>query len=286
MAWDLQSNFLIGSVIWDLVFFYYCHQGTLESGLAFLDGQLAQAQASGSPRLCGRIQLCRADVLALLGQTRSALTLAQAGQAEARLRGDTWLEQPVVASWVGHRQAELGEYAQARQTLQAAFDAQADPTQNPWAAGFVLEALAYVTLLEGDETQLQAALEQAQRAVTLLKMNAEGYGELTIGLNTAARLHLALGAAEAALETSTELMHWLDTVPGVPTPEQYLFTHSRALRALGRHEEADEVLHRAYERVMLVAGKTQDEALRQSWLENVRDNREIVAQWEARGERL
>jgi len=35
--------------------------------------------------------------------------------------------------------------------------------------------------------------------------------------------------------------------------------------------------------VMLVAGKTQDEALRQGWLENVRINREILADWAARG---
>jgi serine/threonine protein kinase len=45
---------------------------------------------------------------------------------------------------------------------------------------------------------------------------------------------------------------------------------------------ADGYLQRAYERVMLVASKIQDEALRRGWLENVPDNREIVAEWEAR----
>ena len=35
---------------------------------------------------------------------------------------------------------------------------------------------------------------------------------------------------------------------------------------------------------MLVAGKIQDEALRRSWLENVRENREIVAEWSTRSE--
>lgn len=34
---------------------------------------------------------------------------------------------------------------------------------------------------------------------------------------------------------------------------------------------------------MLVAEKTHDEALRRSWLKNVRANREIVAEWRARG---
>ena len=50
-------------------------------------------------------------------------------------------------------------------------------------------------------------------------------------------------------------------------------------------ETDDEFLHRAYERVMLVASQTQDETLRKSWLENVRENREIIAEWKARGEK-
>jgi hypothetical protein len=58
--------------------------------------------------------------------------------------------------------------------------------------------------------------------------------------------------------------------------------HARALRTLGRDAEADDCLQRAYGQVMLVASKTQDEGLRQSWLENRMDNREIVAEWEAR----
>ncbi len=50
-------------------------------------------------------------------------------------------------------------------------------------------------------------------------------------------------------------------------------------------ETGDEFLHRAYERVMLVASQTQDAALRKSWLENVRENREIIAEWKAREEK-
>ena len=66
-------------------------------------------------------------------------------------------------------------------------------------------------------------------------------------------------------------------------PENVWLVHSRALRAAGREAESDDYLRRAYERVMLIAGKTQDEALRQGWLENVRINREILADWAARG---
>jgi len=61
----------------------------------------------------------------------------------------------------------------------------------------------------------------------------------------------------------------------------------RLAAVLGRDAEADDYLRRAYDHVMLVASKTHDEALRKSWLENVRINRAIVAEWSAaRSERL
>jgi hypothetical protein len=61
------------------------------------------------------------------------------------------------------------------------------------------------------------------------------------------------------------------------------FTHSRVLRALGQEAEADEYLRRAYDRVMLVSGKTTDPALQKSWLENAQTNREILAACAERG---
>ena len=62
--------------------------------------------------------------------------------------------------------------------------------------------------------------------------------------------------------------------------EKFHFTHSRALLANGRLAEAEEYLRRAHERVLLVAEQTDDAELRRSWLEDVRINREIIADWE------
>jgi len=45
----------------------------------------------------------------------------------------------------------------------------------------------------------------------------------------------------------------------------------------------DDCLRRAYERVVLVAGKIQDDDLRRSYLENVPDNREILKEAQERG---
>ncbi len=47
-------------------------------------------------------------------------------------------------------------------------------------------------------------------------------------------------------------------------------------------EEADEYLRQAYERMMKVAGKIDDEKLRISYLENVRDNRALREAYQKR----
>ncbi len=92
---------------------------------------------------------------------------------------------------------------------------------------------------------------------------------------------LMLGPKDDALACSTAAM---EQAAKLPTGQENVWlVHSRALRAAGRDDESDDYLRRAYERVMLVAGKTQDEALRRGWLENVRINREMLADWAARG---
>jgi hypothetical protein len=66
--------------------------------------------------------------------------------------------------------------------------------------------------------------------------------------------------------------------------QEYCYiTHVHVLRAVGQDEEADRYLQRAYERLMMVAGKTQDLILRQSWLQKVPWNREILEEAEKRG---
>ena len=86
-----------------------------------------------------------------------------------------------------------------------------------------------------------------------------------------------------ALEWSTEGLRMMESDPARLWAEHRHFTHSRILRTLGREAEADEHLKHAYEHVMLVAGNTQDQELRRSWLENVKVNREILVACAQRG---
>ena len=61
-------------------------------------------------------------------------------------------------------------------------------------------------------------------------------------------------------------------------PPEYLFIlASRVYRVNQQPQKADEYLRRAYERLMLAESNIKDDDLRSSFLENVRWNREILA---------
>jgi hypothetical protein len=72
-------------------------------------------------------------------------------------------------------------------------------------------------------------------------------------------------------------MRLLESKPWLPELQNHLHTHSLALRALEHRAEANDHLQHAHERVMFVADKFTDNSLRQSWLQNVRVNRKILA---------
>jgi tetratricopeptide (TPR) repeat protein len=272
LAEEIGVAWSIGRGVENMVLRVFSPQGEYEAGLAFLEDRLARARQTQDEVLAAQIQLHKAFLLLDLGQLEPALELAQAllSDADRLLMSDDRMN---LLAYVGLCQAELGRFDQARESFRAGLDraGQAGATQaDAWSV-----APAYIAYLEGDRVGLRRAMEQVQqRDVSPPAFNFVH--------NQAARLHLALGDAELALESSNKAMQpdmllgegcWL---------EQYYLTHARVLRALGRDAEADDYLQRAYERVMLVASKIQDETLRRGWLENIPDNREIVAEWEAR----
>jgi hypothetical protein len=142
-----------------------------------------------------------------------------------------------------------------------------------WAAIFGLH-LADVAYQDGDQGRLRTAIERLPRPDDIPPSFSYHH--------KSARLNLEIGDLEQALESSKRALQDMEIGGERWCVERGYLTHTRVMRALGRDDEADDYLRRAYERVMLVASKTQDETLRQSWLENVPDNCEIIAEWEAR----
>jgi hypothetical protein len=98
-----------------------------------------------------------------------------------------------------------------------------------------------------------------------------------------AQLYLKLGQIEDALAASREGIEWMEEKRIRLCQEYCLITNIQVLRAVGREEDTNSYLQKAYQRLMMVAGKTKDPTLRQSWLENVPWNQEILKESNVRG---
>ncbi len=273
IAEAIGSSLGISNASSNLVEHFYS-SGEYAGALAFLEAQLAKPGLARDEALLGFLSWRKAGVLADLGQHAPALEAAQAGLPLVEKHMGRGVQLNVV-SFIGLRQAELSDWAQARPNLETALE-QAEKTGVPPDLIGPLFRLVYAAWLSGEEADLRAGLIHLKRLVALLIEIDDKVG-LAYSYDYAARLYLALNETDEALNRTTEA---LQLVKAFPYPaymmEQFFFTHSRALRAAGREAEADDYLRRAYERVMLVAHKTKDDTLRRSWLENVKENREIV----------
>jgi tetratricopeptide (TPR) repeat protein len=183
-------------------------------------------------------------------------------------------------AWSGLAEAYLGDHQGATETLQTAAErARQGRYDETLAEALILWGLA--DLLDGHPRALRPGLERALEGLELIPQHGNWLQGFSFEI--VAALHLAVGEIDGALEYSTKGLRIMETIPSPWWPERSYFTHAQILRALSRDEEADEYLQRAYDRVMLVAGKTRNEKLRRSWLENVEVNREILAECAQRG---
>jgi tetratricopeptide (TPR) repeat protein len=141
-----------------------------------------------------------------------------------------------------------------------------------------LVALANLALIEGEQTAVSEGVQQAEQATEAARAVWDEI-HLAEALDVNARLLLSLGQPERAVKDSTALMQLLESYSWLPRPQNYLYTHAVALRALGRKAEANDHLEHAHIRVMFIADKLTDESMRKSWLRNVRVNSEILRCW-------
>jgi tetratricopeptide (TPR) repeat protein len=271
---DIGISYAIDNLIW----LHFHSQGAYESALEFVETWLKRIRTTDDGFLSWRLQESKVKVLTLLGRFEQAVALAKTLlPVLVEVIGKKTLADYL--AHLGRMHAELGCFSEARQYLDKAFEQAATLESDANLAGLLINS-AYIALLEGSEVDQRAALDQMQRVLDLLKERDWEY-DLVEALNMVARLHLAVGQADLALPYSADAARLAARWPF--ESESVLITHSRALRSAGCPVEADSFLRRAHERVMLVASKTKSESLRQTWLENIQINREILSEWDARG---
>ena len=158
----------------------------------------------------------------------------------------------------------------------------AEQTADRYLVSWPLVALADLALLKGGQESLSQGLEQATAASKAASAVRE-VRQMVEGLEVSARLYLALGRPEEAIEATSKVMALWESRRYLPRPQHYFQTHSLALRTLGQESEANQYLRLAFERVQFVAGKFKDDSLRRSWLDDVRVNREIMSAYKRFG---
>lgn len=278
LAEALGSDTAFSNAIDNLLWLHYYWQGAFEKGLAFLERQLSKPHVLDKAFLSGMLHLRRGQFMAHLGQYGPALEIIRpALPVLEQAQGQAF--QAAVLAFIGQLQAELGSYAQARQNLNTALG-QFEGSGRPVDTAGVLISLAYVALREGGAENLRQGLEWARQAIALLR-GTEWILDLGRSLHIAAQLHLELGQIDEAWVISTGALRLAAKWPFVS--QDFLFAHFRVLWASGREEESTEYLRRACERVTDVANQTRDRKLRQSWLENIWFNRQILEEAAARG---
>jgi hypothetical protein len=157
----------------------------------------------------------------------------------------------------------------------------AQTSDDPESYPDVFFNLAYTAWLGNDPAEWRQGLEySSQVSARWRELDAEY--PLTFSLDMEARLMLALGEPALAVERTTDAVALANRLSGFTSQEQMYFTHACALKAVGRSEEADEYLSRAYDRVRQAAVGLTSEKLQSAWLENVRYNREILTEWQTR----
>ena len=276
LAEGIGSDWGIVGAVLGLRNYWYVSNGEHEQFLAFLDERINNAFASERDWLGGFLMWMKTEALTHLGQYNDALSLTQTKAYQ--VTEEDLVSHVFVLQLAGSIKANLGYHGEARQDLVRAL-VFAEKTSDPYMLSWPLTYLADLALHEGKQDLLRKGLEQVQIAVEAAREVREER-QWAEALNVSARLHLALGMSEKALDDSSKAVQLLKANPWLPKPQDYLHTHYLALRAHEREAAANDHLQRAYERVMFVADKLTDDSLRQGWLQNVRVNRDILCHWE------
>lgn len=208
-----------------------------------------------------------------LGDLSTAQTRLERGLRLAQKIGDE-AGQAMLYSNLGLVMRDQDDLMAAEQVLRDGLSL-VQHEQNKYQRSFFFSYLSTVSL---QARRLEQAIEHAQAALTLRQ-------ELEMRLNTAddlatlAQAHLLRGDLAQALEYARAALTILDESggQGPEFPQRDYFIGYQVLAAAGEEAAAQATLQTAYHLVMARAGKITDPALRQSFLEQVTINREILA---------
>lgn len=261
------------TAVLNLLQVHYLPRGEIWQYLQFLEAQFQDAQVSENELTVIMLEESMALVLSWFGKYEQSLELIQSVLKNAERIGSNF-DLGLGYSLICQLQAELRDFNGARSSFENILQRTRDTGVEIYQVYRSFD-LAYIDILEGDADKIEKALKQLLEGINKIKaMNIYRY--IVDWLDMIARIYLIMDEPGKAIEYSSEALEWAVRMPSPIKPEEKFFTHAKALSALGREDEAAKYLCKAYDRVMLVAEKTEDDELRRSWLDDVRTNKEIL----------
>jgi adenylate cyclase len=214
-----------------------------------------------------------------LGDLSRARTCLEQGLQLAKEIGAEEEKASYLLSNLGLVMRDQGNLTQAERLLTEGL-AMMQAIDNKHQSVYFLSYLSTVSLQAG---HLEQAIEQAQDALVLwhtlgLRLR------MTDDLATLAAAHLAADNVAEALTYAEQFLALLEECggEGPEFPQRDYYIGYRVLTSAGSEERADVALRSAHNLVITRAGKITDPDLRQSFLEQVSVNREIVTEYRKR----
>jgi adenylate cyclase len=211
-----------------------------------------------------------------IGDLTQARNLLEQALALSRSIGDDTGEVMTLGN-LGAISRDLNDFARAESLLENTL-ALARKLSHRFFEGY---ALNYMGLLHLATGAAERARDCATAALTI-RRELEQRPLQADDLALLAMAHLELGEREMALGHAREALAILDEcgAEGPEAPQRDYYTCYRVLAATGHLEQARQALQEAYDLVIARAEKIIAPAMRQSFLENVAQNREIIAAWQ------
>ncbi len=269
-------------ILGNMAYAHFAWRGEYLAAVTLLQDQLRKPYLGQNAGVATELGFYSADLKFVLGLYDAAIAMlpeliaASAGLlAQGIVPSATHARRTVM---YGRMLAEAGRHDEARRQLSLA----------PLAAlagksiaknGAALLHWGYAVLALRDVGQMRQAVDVTENALAQLERAAPWNYDVAAALRLLAELQLALGDPAGAIKHAQAALD-------AQAPRQYgieclYLTLARSLQAAGRAREAADAIRAAYQRVLLVAGRTPDPDAQAAWLENVPANREIVAWWEA-----
>jgi eukaryotic-like serine/threonine-protein kinase len=278
--------------LFNMVVLHFAWRGEYLAAIALLREMLRKPYLGENTQARCQLNIRVAESLIAVGLRSEALTVLEEimpalGELVAQ-RIITRSARGSVIATHGYALALEGRYDEATARLAEALDEIRDDARQYQQANALLYwtdgALALAAGRGGAEHQrrLRQAIELTEAALDQFCRAAPWNYDSGRAHRLLAELRLAFGENEAALAHAQKAIE----LRGLRqySVEEFHHTLARALRANGRDREAADVIRAAYQRVLLVAGRTPDPEAQAAWLERVPVNRAIIAWWEALNE--